>query len=149
MLKYVTGNLITDSDNYDVIAHGCNCFCNMSAGIAPLIKAKYPEAYEVDMETKAGDIDKLGTISFTTNTTPIVANLYTQFDFRGRRIGRMDLDYDALRKTFLALKANFSGKSIAIPDMIGCGLAGGNRAIVIRILEEVMGEEDLTIIALQ
>ncbi|MGA8944018.1 MAG: hypothetical protein WB502_15090 [Thermoactinomyces sp.] len=31
-----------------VIAHQCNCFATMGAGIAKQIKERYPEAYEAD-----------------------------------------------------------------------------------------------------
>ncbi|RYF46165.1 MAG: phosphatase, partial [Cytophagaceae bacterium] len=30
---------------FDVIVHGCNCFCQMGAGIAKTIKQVFPAAY--------------------------------------------------------------------------------------------------------
>ena len=41
-LNYVVGDLVKDADNYDVIGHGCNCFCAMGAGIALGVKRKFP-----------------------------------------------------------------------------------------------------------
>jgi O-acetyl-ADP-ribose deacetylase (regulator of RNase III) len=37
MIKYVDGDLIKLAlkGEFDVIVHGCNCFCQMGAGIAP------------------------------------------------------------------------------------------------------------------
>jgi O-acetyl-ADP-ribose deacetylase (regulator of RNase III) len=145
MIKYVDGDLIRDSDQYEVIAHCCNCFCVMGAGIAPQIKHKFPEAYAVDCATISGDQNKLGTITYTENTTPIVVNLYGQFDYKGRQFGRMDLDYTALRKSLSAMKAKFTGKKFGMP-MIGAGLAGGDWDIIERIIQEEMNGEDVTIV---
>ena len=145
MIKYVEGDLVRDADQYEVIAHCCNCFCTMGAGIAPQIKHKFPEAYAVDCATTAGDQDKLGTITYTENTTPIVVNLYGQFDYKGRLQGRMDLDNTALRKSLAAMKAKFSGKKFGLP-MIGAGLAGGDWNIIERIIQEELNGEDVTVV---
>ena len=147
MIRYVDGDLLklADENNFDVIAHGCNCFCVMGSGIAPQIKAKYPEAYAVDCETTAGDVKKLGTITYTKNTTPIVVNIYSQYDTKGRRQGKMDLDYDALRSGIKAMKEKFSGKRFGLPQ-IGAGLAGGDWTIIEKIIEEEMRGEYVTIV---
>jgi O-acetyl-ADP-ribose deacetylase (regulator of RNase III) len=145
MIRYIDGDLVRDAQNFDVIGHCCNCFHSMGAGIAPQIKHKFPEAYEADCKTNKGDEAKLGTISFTENTTPIVVNLYGQFDYTGRRSGKMDLDYDALRLALREMKEKFSGKTIGLP-MIGSGLAGGDWEIIERIIEEEMRGEYVTIV---
>lgn len=147
MIKYVDGNLLdlADQGHFDVIAQGCNCFCVMGSGLAPQIKAKYPEAYAVDCETTAGDEKKLGTITYTKNTTPIVVNIYSQYDTKGRRQGQMDLDYDALRSGIKAMKEKFSGKRFGLPQ-IGAGLAGGDWTIIEKIIEEEMRGEYVTIV---
>jgi len=145
MIKYVDGDLLKMSDDFDVIAHCCNCFCVMSAGIAPQIKAKFPEAYAVDCATKKGDLAKLGTISYTTETKPTVVNLYGQYDYTGRRSGNMDLDYDALRSAIKLMKEKFSGKTFGLPK-IGSGLAGGDFTIIEKIIEEEMRGEYVTIV---
>ena len=145
MIKYVEGDLVRDADQYEVIAHCCNCFCTMGAGIAPQIKHKFPEAYAVDCATTSGDQNKLGTITYTENTTPTVVNLYGQFDYKGRQFGRMDLDYSALRSALAAMKAKFSGKKIGM-GRIGAGLAGGDWEIIERIIQEELNGEDVTIV---
>lgn len=59
----------------------------MGAGIAKLIRTKFPEAYDVDLQTKKGDRSKLGTISTATvirnNHEITIINAYTQFNWRG------------------------------------------------------------------
>ena len=83
MINYVDGDLIklAKEGNFDVIVHGCNCFCQMGAGIAPqmaeafgcdefdkelTIEIEYDEdgnEYEVETNNR-GDINKLGTIDY-------------------------------------------------------------------------------------
>jgi O-acetyl-ADP-ribose deacetylase (regulator of RNase III) len=145
MIRYTDGDLVRDAEQFEVIAHCCNCFCTMGSGIAPQIKAKFPEAYAVDCATGKGDMNKLGTITYTQNTTPIVVNLYGQYDYTGRRSGRMDLDYAALKSALIQMKEKFSGKRIGMPK-IGAGLAGGDWNIIEKIIEEVFAGEYVTIV---
>ena len=145
MIKYIDGDIVRDSDQFDVIAHGCNCFCTMGAGLAPQIKHKFPEAYDVDCATISGDRNKLGTISHTLHTTPIVVNIYSQYDYKGRRIGKMDLDYSALRSGLKAMREKFTGKKFGLPR-IGSDLAGGDWNIIERIIQEELNGEDVTIV---
>lgn len=145
MIRHVIGDLVKDAEQYEVIAHCCNCFCTMGSGIAPQIKAKFPEAYAVDCATPKGDLTKLGTISHTVNSKPIVVNLYGQYDYTGRRSGKMDLDYDALKSALIEMKNKFTGKTIAMPK-IGAGLAGGDWNRIEAIIEEVMRGEYVTIV---
>jgi O-acetyl-ADP-ribose deacetylase (regulator of RNase III) len=145
MIRYIDGDLIKQSDDFEVIAHVCNCFHSMGAGIAPQIKNKFPDAYAADCATSKGDLDKMGTISYSEATKPIVVNLYGQFDTNGRRSGNMDLDYDALRKAIKAMKNKFSGKMFGLP-MIGAGLAGGDWSIIEKIIEDEMRGEMVTIV---
>ena len=147
MIKYIDGDLLKLAEEgfFDVIGHCCNCFTTFGAGIAPQIKAKYPEAYAVDCTTKRGDEFKLGTITHTENTTPIVVNMYGQYDYTGRRSGKMDLDYDALRSALKATKDKFSGKRFGFP-MMGAGLAGGDWNIIEAIIAEEFRGEYVTIV---
>ena len=146
MIRYVDGDLVRDAENYDVIIHGCNCFCTMGAGIAPQIKNKFPEAYAADCATVSGDRDKLGTITHTdTSSKPIVVNLYSQQGYNGRTHGDVDLDYDALRSGLKLVKEKFSGKFIGMPR-IGAGLAGGDWNIIEKIIDEELRGEYVVIV---
>ena len=64
-MKIVKGDLIqlAKDGQFDVVVHGCNCMCQMGAGIAKGIKAAFPAAYTADCETEKGDRGKLGTCS--------------------------------------------------------------------------------------
>ena len=146
MIKYIDGDLVRDSDQFDVIVQCANCFCTMGAGIAPQIKNKFPEAYAVDCATVSGDKDKLGTISYTTSARkPIVVNLYGQYGYNGRTHGAIDVDYDAIRSGMKLIKEKFSGKFIGMPKL-GAGLAGGDWNIIEKIIQEELQGEYVVIV---
>lgn len=171
MLKYVDGNLITLAleGKFDVIAHGCNCFCRMGAGIAPQM-AKVFGCDKFDLEAKylAGDINKLGQIDyrevfiyenslvfhypeFSREDPPnelFVINAYTQYKHRGNSPSEAPIDYDALTLCMRKIKHRFRGNRIGLPK-IGCGLAGGNWDIISRIIDKELQGEDVTIINFQ
>ena len=144
-LNIVKGNLVSAAKQgrFDVIAHGCNCFLNMGAGIALEIKKVFPRAYLADCQTKKGDKSKLGTVSIAYYDKLHIVNAYTQFSF-GKG---MQLDYDALRECLKYIKQEYSGKRIGLPK-IGCGLAGGSWGMVKEIIEEELKDEDVTIMYL-
>ena len=145
MIKYIDGDLVRDADNYDVIAHCCNCFCTMGAGIAPQIKHKFPEAYAADCTTTSGDQLKLGTITYTETTTPIVVNLYGMYHFNKTHYNEVMVKYDALRLSIQNMVIKFKGKKFGLPK-IGAGLANGDWDIIERIIQEEMNGEDVTIV---
>ena len=131
---------------FDVIIHGCNCMCAMSAGIARQIKAQLPEAYEADCETEKGSREKLGEISHATvrrgDHTLTIVNGYTQYHWKGPN-GRAD--YDAIRAVMQAVKQQFSGQRIGYPK-VGAGLASGDWEIISKIIDEELAGEDHTLV---
>ena len=147
-MNIIKGDLIelSQKGEFDVIIHGCNCFCTMGAGIAKLIKSNFPEAYQADLQTTKGDKNKLGQISYaeliTSNGKLIVVNGYTQYNWRGR--GKK-VDYEALRNVFKAIKTKFSGLKMAYPA-IGAGLAGGSWEIISEIINEELEGENHTFV---
>lgn len=134
---------------FDVIVHGCNCWCTMGAGIAAQIKARFPEAYAADLRTTKGDRDKLGSISsalIVRDTTRFhVVNAYTQFNWRGAGV---KADYPAMGQAMRAVRQAFSGRRIAYP-MIGAGLAGGDWAVIAPLIDEALAVEDHTLVIYQ
>ncbi|KAL7575121.1 hypothetical protein ACA910_000488 [Epithemia clementina (nom. ined.)] len=166
-MKVVTGDLLrlAKEGKFDVIVHGCNCFCSFGAGIAKSIKEEFPQAFEADCTTVPGERAKLG--SMTAVKVPIVVvprgqetttsrktkevcekrelvivNAYTQFHWR-RKKGECLLDYDALRSVFGAIKKQYAGLRIAYPK-IGAGLAGGDWKLIAEIIDRELEGEDHT-----
>jgi len=147
-MKTIQGDLIklALAGEFDVIVHGCNCFCTMGAGIAKTIKQKFPAAFQADLATAKGNKTKLGKISHAIIELPtgklIVVNGYTQYHWKGYEV---KADYEAIRAVFKAIKNNFSGLRIGYPA-IGAGLAGGNWAIIAKIIEEELVGENHTFV---
>ncbi|PHR24448.1 MAG: phosphatase [Desulfotalea sp.] len=131
---------------FDVIVHGCNCFCSMGAGIAHTIQRQFPEAYAADLKTTKGDRDKLGDFSaakVTTNGHDItIVNGYTQFQHSGPP---PLVDYNALERLFRKIKKEFSGQRIGYPR-IGAGLAGGDWSQIEHIINRELASENHTLV---
>lgn len=146
-MKTVKGDLLNMALNgeFDVIVHGCNCYNTMGAGIAASIRAAFPAAYNVDQDTKRGDITKLGDYTAALITaddkTFMVVNAYTQYGF-GNKKG-IDLSYIALKKVFRKIAKDFNGLKIGYPK-IGCGLAGGEWERVSSIIDQELEGQDHT-----
>lgn len=127
---------------FDVIVHGCNCFCQMGAGIAKTIKQVFPAAYQADLATVAGDQLKLGTYSSAQVAVPgrelVIVNGYTQYQWRGAGV---KANYAAIRQVFRGVKQAYAGHRIGYPAL-GAGLAGGDWALIAAIIDEQLtGEE--------
>lgn len=140
-LKYITGDLVRDADDYDVIIHGCNCFCTMGAGIARSIAKKWPGAYVADCETRKGDKGKLGKFTTYVDGDLTIINAYTQYHYYGKDL----CDYEAIRSVMRELKVRYHGKKFGLP-LIGAGLAGGDWSKIEAIIADELAGEDVTIV---
>ncbi len=146
-MKTIKGDLIklALAGEFDVIVHGCNCFCSMGGGIAWTIANKFPEALQADCTTTKGDKSKLGTITTATinseNGNFVIVNAYTQYTGGFQK----QFDYDALRSAFKLIKKEFHGKRIGYPA-IGAGIAGGDWQKIHAIIKEELVGEDHTFV---
>ncbi|WKB55732.1 macro domain-containing protein [Eleftheria terrae] len=149
-MKTITGDLLdlAVEGRFDVIVHGCNCFCNMGAGIARLIKQRFPAAYAADLATTKGDRGKLGTFSaaevHTEGVSFVIVNAYTQYDWRGEGV---KADYAAIRSVFAAVREQFAGRRVGYP-LIGAGLARGDWTRIAAIIDAEMQGADHTLVTL-
>jgi O-acetyl-ADP-ribose deacetylase (regulator of RNase III) len=147
-VKTVKGDLLklAKEGHFDVIVHGCNCFCTMGAGIAKQIKSQFPSAFEVDLKTTKGSEEKLG--SYSSSEVSIgshkltIINAYTQYHWRGNG---NKADYEAIRKVFNRIKQEYGGLKIGYP-MIGAGLAGGDWAVISNIICKELENENHTLV---
>lgn len=144
-MKTIDGDLIVlaKQGEFDAIAHGCNCFNTMGAGIARQIAREFPAAKLADFRTKKGDRAKLGTITAVGSgyDAPInrhldVVNCYTQYDVASQA-GEDVLDYEAVEKCMAELAVRYKGRCIGLPK-IGSGLAGGDWERIKGIIERVL-----------
>lgn len=139
MLNHKKGNLLdlAEQGEFDIVVQGCNCFNTMGGGIAREIRERYPEVAAVDSKTVRGDYNKLGnwtseavirkngSIEFT------VINAYTQYSVsRGEDV----FEYIAFELILQKLLQAHGDMKIGVP-YIGMGLAGGNKDIIIPMIE--------------
>lgn len=148
-MKEIKGDLVylAQHDHFDLITHGCNCFCTMGSGIAPQIANAFPETRIADNKTIKGDISKLGkyssAISRTIGNNDItIVNSYTQYGFDPKK---RQLEYGAIRSCMMKINNDFKTMHIGIP-LIGCGLAGGDWNIVKQIIQEELTDIYVTIV---
>ncbi|WAK43724.1 putative phosphatase [Cronobacter phage EspYZU12] len=154
--KYKVGDLIEAVKNgeVNVFAHGCNCFCTMGSGIAPLIKEAFPKMYAADLKTEKGDKAKLGTftVAFMKDGSLAGFNLYSQYGYNLRKQGLRDLDYNALYDSMVEMKkclqahtdGSMMDRKIGFPK-IGAGLAGGDWNVIEAMIKSVFFDCDVTV----
>lgn len=152
--KEVYGDLIAlaKQGEFDVIAHGCNCFCTMGAGIAPQMASAFGcDTYNLELPNRRGDINKLGQIEYNVvpaaGTPLYVVNAYTQYGFGRNHLEGTDvpLDYNALTLCMKKINHNFKGLRVGLPQ-IGCGLAGGKWELVKEIIQRELKNCEVTVV---
>lgn len=147
-MQVVQGDLLelASQGRFDVLVHGCNCFCTMGAGLAKGVRTAFPEAFEADRATKKGDPKKLGTFSAVLITRlphPLwVVNAYTQLDYRGPGVR---VSYDAVEAAFKQISVQFSGLRIGYPRL-GAGLGGGDWDVLREVICSALEGQDHTLV---
>jgi O-acetyl-ADP-ribose deacetylase (regulator of RNase III) len=138
-LQHKKGNLLTlaQEGEFDIIVHGCNCFCKMGSGIAKEIRTKYPLAASADGVTKSGDYLKLGNwTEYKVLDKFTIINAYTQYNVSSTE----DVfEYVAFSIILQKLLQKYGSKRIGFP-YIGMGLAGGDKNIILPMLEDFATE---------
>jgi len=152
MIRVIDGDLIALAQQgaFDVIAHGCNCFCRMKRGIAPQMAAAFGcDKFSLEENSHVGEIDKLGRIEWNMVdriTIPlIIVNMYTQYHWENPGTKGIPLEYGALYTCLIKLNHTFRGKRIGLPK-IGCGLAGGDWRTVGAIIDITMKNCNVTVV---
>lgn len=146
MIKEIIGDVF--NCGAQAVIHQANCQCTMGSGIAKTIREKYPEAYEADCKTVKGDINKLGTFSYTTinrenSDLTYIFNMYSQFKYG---IEKRHTNYEAMVTALEDIHSfckRFNINKVACPCLMGCFRGGGNWLIVRAILESVFGNSDI------
>ncbi len=144
MITYKEGDLLKAAlaGDVHVIMHQCNCFNTFGSGIAKQIKMVFPEAFDADLETKKGDVAKLGTYTVAASRGILIYNLYGQY---GVSATNMQTRYDALEDAMSSVSELIAHTVIGIPR-IGCGLGGGDWSIVEDIVERTIARNNEVIV---
>ncbi len=160
MYKEINGDLIELAVNgeFDVIAHGCNCFCTMGAGIAVRMKEVFAcHLFFLERAEHKGDINKLGQIEHhVVNKNNLfwppmkeltVVNAYTQYHYGkiGATATDLPLNYSAITLCMKKINHIFKGKHVGLPK-IGATLAGGDWEKIKQIIKQELKDCDVTVV---
>lgn len=147
IIKEIKGNAVELFLNRDVhLIHGCNCFCNMGAGIAKEVKKKIPGAFKEDAMTMKGNQSKLGRNSVYQDGNKLLFNAYTQYKFWGEG---PQVDYDAIESCFKSAVERAKACPAQLPivtPLIGAGLAGGDWMRIYDIIDKATGDYPIIVI---
>lgn len=135
-MKLVKGDLLAmaKAGEFDIIVQGCNCHNVMGSGIARQIRDQFPDAWLADQETLAGDRNKLGRYTIGMSGRLVIINAYTQYN-TAKYPGEDVFEYNSFGNILENLAIRFGKYRIGLP-MIGMGLAGGDPAKIIPMLEK-------------
>lgn len=126
-----------------IIAHGCNCQGVMGSGVAKAIRQQFPKAYDEYATLCATKEPKklLGYTQYVTiSNSLIIANCFTQLNYG--RTGRKYVSYDALDMCMKTL----SEESLHVNfPLIGGGLGGGDKEVIIAIMEKHFPGDNATL----
>lgn len=150
MYKEIEGNLINlaKEGKFDIIAHGCNCFCRMKRGIAPQMAAAFGcDEFPLEAKEQEGHINKLGQIDYkifklNEKRSICIVNCYTQYNWSTET---KPFDYDAFTLCMRKMNHIFKGDHIGLPQ-IGSHLAGGNWEIIKEIIKQELKDCKVTIV---
>lgn len=137
-ITYIKGDLF--ATDVKLMVHGCNALGVMGAGVARIVRTKYPEAEAAYIkEIDAGEL-VLGGVQFVPTKGKIIANAITQANVGSG----LQVSYNAVRKCMKEIK-KFMGENnltkVAMPK-IGAGLAGGDWDVLSKIIDdELRGKE--------
>lgn len=149
--KEIEGDLIqmTLEGKFEVIIHGCNCYCTMGSGIAVPMKNNFGvDKYPLEAPEYKGDYNKLGQIEGKYNPKLMthIVNCYTQYNYNRKADPEaVHLDYEALAMCLKKLNHYYRGLHIGLP-LIGCGRAGGNWSRVKSMVKNYLSDMHVTIV---
>lgn len=148
MIKVIDGNLLDAKT--DIIAHQTNCLGIMGGGVALAIRQKYPNVYETyrnfcgQAVAPVAILGQCEMVATKSGTAPFfVANLFGQCE-----TGKGATNYRALECAMLELykfMVRNDLRTVAMPYMIGCGLAGGDWNKVSDIILSVFGNTGISV----
>lgn len=147
-------NVIKDVDiydhfsEYDVILIGTNLYCTMSQGIQLKVMLNYHYAFERNLETKYGDIEKLGTVlECKSEGEPTFCLCFITKGYNFRPDLEKDyLSYEALEKCLNLVNILYKGKNIACP-LLGSSRFDGNgdKEKIYEIFNKTLKDVNVTI----
>jgi O-acetyl-ADP-ribose deacetylase (regulator of RNase III) len=145
-MEWVAGDLFANEHLAQAIAHGCNCEGSMGAGVAKVVKARYPEMfaeYRRMCKAEPREFNPGDAWLWRARDQPHVFNLGTQErGWHGRAT------YEAIEESLRAMRriADEEGLSRIAMPRIGAGYGGLSWKKVRAIIEQVFCDWSGTLI---
>lgn len=136
-IVYKRGDLLTCEEPW--ILHGCNAQGVYNAGVAKVIRTKYPSAYLVYKVSKYRDGMQLGKVTYAEQDDgKTIFNGITQKSYGND--GKKYVSYKAIEDVLWCVDQHAAaedkiGIHVAMP-MIGAGLGGGDWDVIEALVEE-------------
>ena len=152
MIKYTIGDATKPiGDGIKIIVHVCNDIGAWGAGFVLALSKKW-EGPENEFRRIPAKKRKLGYVQYIpVGDNQYVANMIAQHNVRSNEFGVPPVRYEAvgtcLKKVVDFAKSLDDGQtpvSIHMPR-IGCGLAGGQWSIMEKVIEDAVGDLDVTV----
>ena len=139
MVTFHNGNILDSGAT--VICHQVNCQGKMNSGVAKSIREKWPDVYTRYQAKCECEVDLLGQIQpVIINADKAVINMFAQYNYGYD--GRRYTSYDAFWSCLGEIKKYLNpGVTIAFPARIGCVRGGANWSVILKMIEEVLGED--------
>lgn len=139
-IKFYHRNIVDVKDG--IIAHGANTRGVMGSGVAAALRSEYPEMftqYQKDLQKYSSNKNALGDVSWYVKDDLYIASCFTQVDFG---TDRRHASYPAIACSFrnVMKQARTMGLEFVNTVPIGMGLAGGDPAVIMPILEDLTND---------
>ena len=141
MIETIKGDITWSKADY--ICHQVNCQGKMNSGVAKAIREKWQRVYEFYLRANIGKSweHMHGHIQeVPVNETQSVINMFAQYNYGYDN--RRYTSYDAFWSCLGEIKKYLNpGTTIAFPARIGCVRGGANWSVILKMIEEVLGED--------
>ena len=140
-------DIVKEVSNFDVLLVGTNVYCQLCNGWQFDAKLLYPSIHKANLETKYGDVEKLGNvICVEQKNEQTVCLLYVlKGNFRPD-IQKETIDYEALINCLKYINIIYKGKNVGSP-IIGASPFDGNgdKEKIINLFHEYLTDVNLTL----
>lgn len=137
-VSIIQGDVLKTSAKY--ICHQVNTFGTMGAGVALQIKKNYPHVYlEYNKFCSYHTPEELygKVLRIEENKDKVFLNMFSQIGIGGPNV---NTNYEYFHECLLKIREMIPiGEEIAMPYMIGCGLAGGDWSIISADISDTLG----------
>ena len=142
-MKVINGDLLNCFlDGNQAAFHQTNCLRSCGRGICPQIRAKWPQAYQADLDFQGEPKDRLGQISIGETPDGIIFNLYGQLEYANRSI--RNTNYEAFYQGLVKIRTEMLLRKLtklATCYKVGSDLGGASWSIISAMIDDVFSEE--------